>query len=516
MSDLFRRAGAAIARFFKSAADPSSAANEIQVYSKDAGGVAQLFGRSSDGTVHQITPPAVGGSQCLVFRPGSGLSGPVIFDTWAGLYARLTTLRSEANGGGCYTIQFDSSAAAAFYDTTIPAGAYDMTGVTWEGTGAGNAVGGTPPTAAVIAEGATFTGGPLRFESLLLLSRATATPPFTITNTFTDVIEMNNVVIQTETSPIPVFSVVSGGFVQFILVETAFAGSATPTLEVDTTSSANLHLGTRAVVGSNAFITTGGGGISVLIDSSSATYTEDQPFAAGAALNPGDNINETITRHFTTDVLTVDDTAFPQYLTRFDGSANPIPVASLPQALLADNRYQWALIKETSGTPSSSGTGDMGIVITPFAGDSIDGVLGPLLLLPGAQVALISRGDGNWNSAWKTAGVPEKVFASVIIDPAGGVEKRIAYFNVGNPTPGSGVVKNGTGDWTITFSNPIPGGYWPVVTTGLNDTGLVFVNWNYIDASNLQILTYNAAGVLTDPGNDINIVVHLAPVIATG
>ena len=52
----FRRAGALIARFFTSAADPAAAAGEFPLYSKSALGVSQLFGRSDDGTVHQITP----------------------------------------------------------------------------------------------------------------------------------------------------------------------------------------------------------------------------------------------------------------------------------------------------------------------------------------------------------------------------------------------------------------------------------------------------------------------------
>lgn len=58
----FRRAGALIARFFNSAVDPAAVATEFKLYSKDDGGVSQLFGRSDDGTVHQITPPASGGA----------------------------------------------------------------------------------------------------------------------------------------------------------------------------------------------------------------------------------------------------------------------------------------------------------------------------------------------------------------------------------------------------------------------------------------------------------------------
>ena len=60
MSSFFRRAGAQIARFFNSV-DPAAAANEFKLYSKDDGfGVQQLWGRSDDGTIHQITPGTPG------------------------------------------------------------------------------------------------------------------------------------------------------------------------------------------------------------------------------------------------------------------------------------------------------------------------------------------------------------------------------------------------------------------------------------------------------------------------
>ena len=52
----FRRAGAMIARFFTSAADPAAAAGELQLYAKDDGGVSQLFARSDDGTISRLTP----------------------------------------------------------------------------------------------------------------------------------------------------------------------------------------------------------------------------------------------------------------------------------------------------------------------------------------------------------------------------------------------------------------------------------------------------------------------------
>lgn len=40
----------------ESAADPAAVANQIQVYSKDDGGVTQLFARDSAGNIYQLTP----------------------------------------------------------------------------------------------------------------------------------------------------------------------------------------------------------------------------------------------------------------------------------------------------------------------------------------------------------------------------------------------------------------------------------------------------------------------------
>lgn len=57
----FRRAGALIARFFTSPSDPAAVANEFKLYSKDDPfGDSQLWGRSDNGTIYQITPGTPG------------------------------------------------------------------------------------------------------------------------------------------------------------------------------------------------------------------------------------------------------------------------------------------------------------------------------------------------------------------------------------------------------------------------------------------------------------------------
>jgi len=63
MASIIRRAGAHILKLLQSAADPAAVANQVQVYSKDDGGVAQLFARASDGTISQLTPASAGAIQ---------------------------------------------------------------------------------------------------------------------------------------------------------------------------------------------------------------------------------------------------------------------------------------------------------------------------------------------------------------------------------------------------------------------------------------------------------------------
>lgn len=67
----------------------------------------------------------------LTFRPGSADVGPVVFNTWAALYARLVTLRDNAtvDTSGRFTIVFDGSLGAC----VIPSdgGTYDMTATEW-------------------------------------------------------------------------------------------------------------------------------------------------------------------------------------------------------------------------------------------------------------------------------------------------------------------------------------------------------------------------------------------------
>jgi hypothetical protein len=64
-----------------------------------------------------------GGLDCLIFQPGGVGAGPIIWNTWAGLYAELLARRAAAPGI-FVTIFFDDSIVSP---AVIPAGAYDLT-----------------------------------------------------------------------------------------------------------------------------------------------------------------------------------------------------------------------------------------------------------------------------------------------------------------------------------------------------------------------------------------------------
>lgn len=90
-----------------------------------------------------------GDSTCLVYQPGGPAVGPATFNDWNDLMAQLAAFRGNANGNGCYTIQFDDTFSSP---ATIPAGGpYDMTDVTWQGQDDGFV------TPVDLDEGATFT-----------------------------------------------------------------------------------------------------------------------------------------------------------------------------------------------------------------------------------------------------------------------------------------------------------------------------------------------------------------------
>lgn len=158
--------------------DPAAVVDQIVVYSKDVGGVTQLFGRASDGSIYQITPPSTSTVFTYTFRPGSALTGPYVFDDFTALYTALDAARTAAQNSGGFSIVFDELLGAL----VVPAGTYDMTGVSWisvhgDQGGGFNRFSDYPVE---LVDGVTITGL-LSITGLLVTpTEASVTPPITL------------------------------------------------------------------------------------------------------------------------------------------------------------------------------------------------------------------------------------------------------------------------------------------------------------------------------------------------
>lgn len=114
--------------------------------------------------------PGTVASNCYVYKPGSGATGPVVWDDFDDLYAALDAQRT-ANGGGCYSIEIDDSITSpAVMGTAVT---YDMTSVQWVG-----AKRTALQATCTMPDGAAYTG--LRvFRNLVVTNLNTTTSPLT-------------------------------------------------------------------------------------------------------------------------------------------------------------------------------------------------------------------------------------------------------------------------------------------------------------------------------------------------
>jgi hypothetical protein len=428
------------------------------------------------------------GAATLIYKPGSGETGPVVFDTWAGLYAQLTALRALANSNGIYTIQFDNSGGGAFANP-IPAGAYDMANCHWVGTNKGQS-----PDTAYIAEGATFTGGPFYFCDIAVFSFATATPPWTVNNGgFEDRIVCEGSTFTANDPGAALWSLVASS-VNWKLNRSAINAGANPTIVADVDSGGNISVGDGSSILDNALNDGGFGNFSWSYDGASAYVTENQPSALASTPPVDSDINATTLRSFTLPVISADqDIGAMQYLNPIDGSGAAGLTMTMLQQALKSYRYQWSLLKEQTGLPPSTDLAEY-ISLYPFGAETIEGGPG-MYLLPGQQVALVADGVSNWAIAYKTAGVPEKVFASLVMQS----NSIQAYFNAAG-------VRDVVGQWTMTIGagnsalGPIPAGWYPVVSiSGSNSGAPVVFDYTYTAPGTLVVRAYNLAGAPIDP-----------------
>jgi hypothetical protein len=349
-------------------------------------GVAPGLPNIDVGAINDATPGGLtaSASNCLIFRPGSGLTGPTIFAVWADLITRLTALRAANNAGGCYNIVFDDSVTSP---AVVPAGAYDMTGVEWHA-----ADGRT--TSVDIADGATFAG--LRtFRGTLIVEGQSLTTP-----AVTDVLNNEIVTIDGATldvvvggAPLYRFSSLGGGgdlaVLAFSNAGTAALNTAEPVFDVpvagsilfsDSQTGGPQRTAIEGVVGAILFQqvrTTG-----AILGPQSAFLGTNLLFVAA----PGPLRNILSTRAaplVASTTLAANDVAY------YDVSGGAV-AQTLPLSVDPSFRTEGRPVTmfETSGTA--------GLTAVPAGAETINGVAAALAIPPGLGLRFISDGAGDW------------------------------------------------------------------------------------------------------------------------
>lgn len=124
MASFFRRAGAEIARIIRLLADPAAEASRMLVYSKDVLGITQLFARSSDGTVHQITPVTAGTG--IATMQWTAIVDPALGSDVTGTFGDLEKPYATIQGAlNDVPTPVDAASARTSYTIIVSPGTYD-------------------------------------------------------------------------------------------------------------------------------------------------------------------------------------------------------------------------------------------------------------------------------------------------------------------------------------------------------------------------------------------------------
>jgi hypothetical protein len=321
--------------------------------------------------------PEGGSSNSLVYRPGSGLAGPVVFDTWPDLIAKLTALRGSANDGGSYVIMIDDSIASP---ATIPAGVYDMTKVTLAGRL-------DRPTSAVITEGVFFTQL-RRITDQLRIDFTGAAPP--VSDLATEDLFLMDTDAQVSCSGTGPFfrstDTTPGEKMAFALLNGAGIGTgSTPAIDL---AAAGVQIGVFGLAASrlepNTVMGVVGSMLTLEINATASFLSEDQPAFAGTR----DIKSNSISRQYPTPVLTVATFVEPNVVARVDSMIAAIAI-TLPPAF--NNRGVSIVVKDVGNNASANN-----VTVLPSAGDTIDGGPSQVLNVDRGSLTLTSDGVSDW------------------------------------------------------------------------------------------------------------------------
>ena len=338
------------------------------------------FGTGTTGPTgpSQISGPA---NTSIIYRPGSGLSGPTVFDTWAGVIAELAALRAVNNGSGTYTILFDDSIVTP---APVPAGVFDMTNVTWAGM-LSRAV----TVTVAVAEGAVL----LQLRHIVDAIQVTftgATPPVAdFANPF-EVFAIDTGTSITSTGTGPFLRNAGPGSVVLALRDgSTITYSGTQVVDVATTSTPGFLIVGFSGSSLNSDTISGIPGSSVQLSwlVSSAQLSEDQPTfsAAGGAISVE---NSTCRRFFSTLTITSNQNVDPNVIARVDTNGGPVTI-TLPSAF--NNRGLSVIVKDVGGQATTNN-----ITIVPSGGDTVDGAAAQIIAVDRRSLTFTSDGTSDW------------------------------------------------------------------------------------------------------------------------
>lgn len=349
--------------------------------------VSIAVGAIVDPTVPPAPTPIPGASTCFIFEPGGGQTGPGTFDTWADLMTALTASRAQANGSGCYTIQFNDETVTP---AVIPAGTYDMENVTWEGEDANLGA------AVSIANGAHFTKLRRFAGSLQIVNHNTVTAACADL-VAGDLITLNQTTLDTQAGGAAFYDgtgVVAGAPVVILLYESSQLGASA----------------TGPVVN----FPTAGSALFVTMESPSTVVPGVLVGAVGATLSLASSTLQSLPTVFASWLGTISTP-------RLDVSPSfvPIPYLAVPAVVSGASMAfgQWRRLNASGGaltqqlpaisaaTGTLRGPGCIAIVsetgggvlsATPAAGDTIQGSGSNYNIPPSGTVMFISNGISDW------------------------------------------------------------------------------------------------------------------------
>lgn len=324
-----------------------------------------------------VADEAVGGaaSNSLIYRPGGGQTGPVIFDDWTALFAQLQALRAGSNGGGTYDIVMEDGFAVG--PIIFPVGSYDMTGVTWAGNAGPLSLFGSQSHVR-IDEGVVFPNlvsfrGVLRFENA-----ATATSPIPLPSTYGVRVVLAGSVFFTSGN-VPTFAGFGVGF--FAAFEMDFATISSPGVTVDIPVGATVAFipGTGSNISAGTI--SGGGVLLALPADSGGEINGSQPGFGGTFLHI-----DLLVDYIDTPAIAVAPKAasglnLPTAIHRYDVSGGAI-AQPLPLALNWGKRPMY--FQEVSG--------NVGLTLVPAGLDTINGIAAPFAVPAGGAVLVVQDG----------------------------------------------------------------------------------------------------------------------------